>query len=92
MDTEDGGLEIERMGRAIPEHVAEAMNAAVEVVATSVDRLGTNGLKEALKAQGFGSTTVDPALAELRKEDPARLRQVDGQVIGKDNRQHKGRP
>jgi hypothetical protein len=91
-DTADGGLDIERVGKAIPERVGEAMVAAVEIVASSSDGLGTNGLKEALKAQGFGSTTVDPALAELRKEQPERLRQVDGQVIGKDGKHRKGRP
>jgi hypothetical protein len=91
-DTPDGGLEIERVGKAIPERIAEAMDTAVEIVSSSGDGLGTNGLHEALKAQGFGSATVDQALAELRKEDPARVRQDDGQVLGKDGRYRKGRP
>jgi hypothetical protein len=91
-DTDDGGLDIERVGQAIAERVAEAMDAAAEIVTASSDGLGTNGLKEALKAQGFGSKTLDAALAELRKEDPPRVRQTDGQVLGKDGRQRKGRP
>jgi hypothetical protein len=91
-DTPDGGLEIERVGKAIAERVAEAMDAAVEIVADSESPLGTRGLLEALRAQGFGSATVDQALADLRKEDPARLRQDDGQVLGKDGRSRKGRP
>ena len=92
VDTPDGGLDIERVGKSIPERVAEAMDAAVEIVAASPEPLGTNGLKDALKEQGFGSSTVEPALAELRTEDPARVRQGDGQVVGKDGKHRKGRP
>jgi hypothetical protein len=61
-----GGLDIERVGKSIPERIAEAMDVAVEIVAASPEPLGTNELKEALKEQGFGSSTVEPALAELR--------------------------
>jgi hypothetical protein len=68
------------------------MAAAVEIVAGSENPLGTRGLLEALRAKGFGSATVDQALAELRKEDPERLRQEDGQVLGRDGRSRKGRP
>lgn len=92
VDTLDGGLDIERVGKSIPERVAEAMDAAVEIVTSSPEPLGTNGLKEALKEQGFGSSSVEPALAELRTEDPARVRQGDGPVIGKDGKHRKGRP
>jgi hypothetical protein len=90
-DTEDGGLEIERVGKAIPQRVAEAMDAAVEIVIAS-EGLSTNALKEALKSRGFGSSTVDPALAELRNEDSARIRQADGDVVGRDGKRRKGRP
>jgi hypothetical protein len=92
VDSEDGGLDIERIGKAIDERVAEAMEAAVEVVGAAEGTLGTNGLKAALKDQGFGSSTIDPALAELRAEDPPRVRQIDGEVVGADGRPRKGKP
>lgn len=92
IDTDDGRLDIEALGRHIDERVAEAMDAAAETVTGSDGTLGTNALKAALKAQGFGGGTIDQALAELRQEDPARVRQVDGTVIGADGRRRKGRP
>ena len=39
VDTPDGGLDIERVGKSIPERVAEAMDAAVEIVAASPEPL-----------------------------------------------------
>jgi hypothetical protein len=56
--TEDGGLDIERVGRDVDPRVAEAMDAAVELVSSS-DGLGTNALTQALKELGFGGSTVD---------------------------------
>jgi hypothetical protein len=91
VDTEGGGLEIERAGRAIDPRVAEAMDVAVEVI-SSADGMGTNALKAALGERGFGGSTVTPALAELRQEDPPRVRQVDGTVIGTNGRRQKGKP
>jgi hypothetical protein len=92
VDTDDGGLDIERVGKAIEERVAECMDVAVEIVVASDGTLGTNALKAALNDRGFGGSTVGPALAELKSEDPPRLRQVDGDVLGADGRRHKGRP
>jgi hypothetical protein len=92
VDTADGGLDIEHVGRAIDPRVAEAMDAAIEIIAASDGTLGTNALTAALKEQGFGGSTIDPALMELRAEDPPRVRQVDGQVVGRDGKQRKGRP
>ena len=92
VDTEDGGLDVERIGRAIDPRVAEAMDAAVEIVTTSEGNLGTNALKAALNDRGFGGSTVVPALQELRTEDPARVRQVDGFVVGSDGARRKGKP
>jgi AAA domain len=92
VDTNDGGLDIERIGKAIDERVTECMDAAAQIVAGSDGTLGTNALKLALNEQGFGGSTVTPALAELKSEDPSRLRQVDGDVIGADGRRRKGRP
>jgi len=71
--------------------MAEAMDA-LEIVSASDGSLGTNGLKTALKERGFGSSTIDPALAELRAEDPPRVRQAVGRVIGTDGKQRSGRP
>lgn len=92
VDTDDGGLDIERIGKAVDERVAECMDAAVELIASSEGTFGTNALKAALKEQGFGSSTIDPALAELRTEDPPRARQTDGEVVGADGRPRKGKP
>jgi AAA domain len=92
VDTEDGGLDIERIGKAIDERVIEAMDAAVEVVEESDGALGTNALTEGLKGQGFGGSTIDRALKELRAEEPARIRQIDGEVVGGDGKRRKGRP
>lgn len=92
VDTDDGALNIERIGKAIEERVAECMDAAVETVIGSAGVLGTNALTQALKDHGFGASTIDPALMELRAEDPPRVRQIDGQVIGRDGKHRKGRP
>jgi len=92
VDTDDGGLDIERLGMATDPRVAECMDAASEIVAASDGTLGTNALKAALNERGFGGSTVNPALAELKSENPPRLRQVDGDVIGADGRRRKGRP
>ena len=53
-------------------------------VEAGTDGLGANALRAALTARGFGGSTITPALAELRTEEPRRLRQVDGQVQGAD--------
>jgi hypothetical protein len=92
VDTEDGGLDIERIGKAIDERVVEAMDAAVQIVATSDGSLGTNALKKALNEQGFGGSTVNPALAELKAEEPPRICQVDGEVLGADGKRRHGKP
>ena len=68
------------------------MDAAVELIAASDGSLGTNALKAGLIEQGFGGSTVSPAFAELRREDPLRVRQTDGFVVGADGKQRKGRP
>jgi hypothetical protein len=91
VDTEDGALDIERVGKDIDPRAAEAMDTAVELVSAS-DGLGTNALTQALKQLGFGGSTVDRAFIELRAEDPPRLRQVDGEVQGADGKRRKGRP
>jgi hypothetical protein len=92
IDTEDGGLDIERVGRSIDERQVEAMDAAVAIIAASDGALSTNALKAALNAEGFGGSTVTPALAELRVEEPPRVRQVDGRVVGADGKRRRGRP
>jgi AAA domain len=92
IDTDDGGLDVEGVGKAIDERTAEAMDAAVEAVAASDGGLGANALRAALTARGFGGSTITPALAELRMEDPIRVRQVDGQVVGADGKRRKGKP
>jgi hypothetical protein len=92
IDTDDGWLDIERIGKATDERVAECMDAAVELVSGSEGTFGTNALTRALKEAGFGASTIDPALVELRAEDPARVRQIDGQVLAADRKQRKGRP
>jgi hypothetical protein len=92
VDTEGGGLHIERIGKAVEERVIECMDAAVEIVAASDGTLGSNALRAALRDRGFGGSTLDPALAELRSEEPLRLRQVDGDVLSADGRRRKGRP
>jgi hypothetical protein len=91
LDTEDGGLDIERIGRDVDPRVAEAMEKAVELVSAS-DGLGSRALIQALKERGFGGSTIDRALGELRTEDPPRLRQVDGEVLGTDGKRRRGRP
>lgn len=92
VDTDDGGLDIERVGKAIDERVVECMTAAVEIVAASDGRLGTNALKAALQEQGFGGSTWNQALSELQTEEPPRIRKVDGDVIGGDGRRRRGKP
>jgi hypothetical protein len=91
VDTEDGGLEVEALGKYVDERVAEAMEDAIGVT-EAAEGIGTNALKEALKGKGFGGGTIDQALAELRKEDPPRVRQQDGTVVGADGKRRKGRP
>jgi hypothetical protein len=92
IDTEDGGLDIERIGKAIDERVVECMDAAVQIVATSDGSLGTNALKTALTEHGFGGSTINPALAELKSEEPPRIRQIDGEVLGADGKRRHGKP
>jgi hypothetical protein len=92
LDTEDGGLQVEALGRHIDERVAECMDAAVDLVTGSDGTLGTNALKTALNAEGFGGSTVAPALRELGMEDPPRIRQADGLVVGADGKRRKGKP
>ncbi|MDP9235003.1 MAG: AAA family ATPase [Actinomycetota bacterium] len=92
LDTEDGGLDIERIGKAVDERVAECMDVAVEIVAASDGSLGTNALEQALNERGFGGSTVTPAKVGLRSEDPPRVRQVDGLVLGADGKHRKGKP
>jgi hypothetical protein len=92
IDTEDGGLDIERIGKEIDERVAESMEAAVEVVTSSDGALGTNALTQALKELGFGGSTIDRMFTELRAEDPPRLRQSEGYVVGADGKHRKGKP
>jgi hypothetical protein len=92
IDTEDDGLDIERIGKAIDERVAQCMDEAVEVVTASDGSLGTKALQAALREREFGGGTVTSALRELRSEDPPRLRQVDGEVVGPDGRRRKGKP
>jgi hypothetical protein len=92
VDTDDCGLDIERVGKAIDERVAECMDAAVEIVAASDGTFGTNALEKALNERGFGGSTVTPAKAELKSEDPPRIRQIDGEVTDTAGRRRKGRP
>jgi KaiC/GvpD/RAD55 family RecA-like ATPase len=92
VDTDDGGLDIEHVGKAIEERVVECMDAAVEVVIGTAEGLGTNALRAALAERGFGGATWSAAVAELRAEDPVRVRQVDGVVIGADGKHRKGKP
>jgi hypothetical protein len=92
VDSPDGGLDIERIGKAVDERVAECMDVAVEIVAASDGTLGTNALEQALNERGFGGSTVTPAKAGLRSEDPPRVRQVDGLVLGADGKRRKGKP
>lgn len=89
VDTDDDGLDIERLGTHIDPRVAECMEAIVETI-TGNEGLSTNGLKAALRGQGFGASTIDPALAELRKEVPARVIQVVGSVTGADGKSYQG--
>jgi len=91
VDTDDDGLDIEPVGTHIDPRVAECMDAIVEAIGRN-EGLSTNGLKAALKSQGFGASTIDPALAELRKEVPARVLQVVGAVIGADGKSYQGKP
>jgi hypothetical protein len=92
VDTEDGGLDVVPEGTALDPRVAECADAAVEILGTSADRPSTNGLKEALRARSFGGSTIDPALDALRAEDPPRVVQVDGTVVGADGKRRRGRP
>jgi hypothetical protein len=92
IDTDDGGLDIERIGKATDPRVAECMNTAVEIIAASDGTTGTNALEKALNARGFGGSTISPAKAELRTEDPPRVRQVEGLVVGADGKHRKGKP
>jgi hypothetical protein len=91
VDTEDGGLDIERVGKHIDTRVAECIEAVVVAIGMG-EALSTNGLRAALKAAGFGVSTILSALAELRSEDPPRVRQVDGLITGADGKQRMGKP
>jgi AAA domain len=92
IDTPEGGLDIERLGKEIDERVAECMDVAVEIVAASDGTLGTNALKSALNKRQFGGSTITPTLAALKIEDPPRVRQVEGVVIGADGKRRPGKP
>ncbi len=92
VDTDDGGLDIERVGNVVDARVIECMTAAVEIVGASDGTLGTNALKSALHERGFGGSTLGPALDALRSEDPPRLRQSEGFVVGPDGARRKGKP
>ena len=92
MDTDDNGLLIEALGRHIDERVAECMEMGVELVTGSDGTLGANALRKAMEAQGFGGSTIAPALRELLAEDPPRVRQTDGLVVGADGKRRKGKP
>jgi hypothetical protein len=92
VDTDDGNLDIERVGKVIDERVVECMNEAVVIVTTSDGSLGTNALKAALNERGFGGSTVNPALAELKAEEPLRVRQIAGEVLGADGKRRHGKP
>jgi hypothetical protein len=92
VDTEDGGLDIEALGRHVDERVAECVDDSVRLISESPGGLGRNALRAALKEMGYGGGTVDSAFAELRLEDPPRVCQVDGTVIGADGKRRKGRP
>jgi hypothetical protein len=92
LDTEDGGLDIERIGKAIDKRVIECMDTAVEIVAASDGSLGTNALKKVLIGSGFGGSTISPALAELKAEAPPRIRQTAGEVLGADGKRRHGKP
>ena len=91
IDTSDGGLDIEPVGRYMDPRLAECVEAAVALVGAT-PHLSTNALTRALKDQGFGGSTIDQTFNELKDEQPTRVQQVDGMVIGKDGSHRTGRP
>jgi hypothetical protein len=95
VDTPDGGHDIERVGNSIPERVAEAMDAAVEIVAASSEPLGTNGLKEALKDRGSGpapSSPHSPSFGRKIRRGCDRARDRSSARTGSTGRGGRGKP
>ena len=91
-DTDDGGLDIAPIGRHIDERVLEGMEDAMRLIAEADGGMGRNQLKTALGELGYGGGTTDRVFAELKQEDPARVQQVDGEVVGPDGARRRGRP
>jgi hypothetical protein len=92
VDTEDGGLDIQALGRHIDERVAEGMEDAIRLISEFDGGMGRNALKAALCELGYGGSTVNEVFNELRKEDPPRVEQIEGMVTGADGKHRKGRP
>jgi hypothetical protein len=92
VDAPGGALEVETLGKQVDPRVAEGVEDAVDLITSSEDPLGSNALKAALKDQGYGTETVDGIIAELKREDPPRVEQTDGHVVGMDGNRRKGRP
>jgi hypothetical protein len=65
---------------------------AVRLILESDDGLGNRALRAALGEPGYGGSTYDQMVKELKQEDPPRVHQVDGQVIGADGKRRKGKP
>lgn len=93
VDTEDGGLDIETLGRHVDERVLEGMEEATRLILEAGDGgIGRNQLKAALEELGYGGRTTDKVFAELKAGDPARVQQTEGEVLGADGKRRRGKP
>lgn len=92
VDTDDDGLDIERVGKHVDERVAECMDAAVRLITDQPDGIGSKQLREALRSARFGTTTIAEAFAEMKGEQPPRVEQVEGTVVGSNGIRTSGRP
>jgi hypothetical protein len=91
VDLEDGGLDIELLGREIDERVGQCTETLVAVVLAGQGDLSTRALKAALRDQGFGTTTITEAINEVLAEEPARVRRVEGRILSRDGKYHHGK-
>jgi hypothetical protein len=91
VDTEDGGLDIEVLGRHVDERVGECTESMVEVILGGDGNLSTEALRAALRDRGFGTSTIAEAITELLAEEPPRVRRVEGRILARDGKYRHGK-